>query len=247
MPPALTTLGLAPLLPAGTDVLGLTIRDGLARVDFNEEFLQYNPDHERLIISGLVYTLTEFPTIHEVEILVEGKTPVLHSSLSIAEPLSRDIGLNLEVAAAVDDFEDTQQIVLYYLLPVGESALYVPVTRVIDKTEELLQAVVQELLNGPGPGSPLVTALPKDVALQRVSSEGNQATIDVSGDFSVVSGGQLGVDRIRHQLALTLTEIAGVANVSVLVDGAPPEFVTGIQFPETFGRPTEWNTADSTQ
>ena len=247
MPAAISELGLAPLLPAGTDILGMTIRDGLVRVDFNAEFLKYIPEHERLIISGIVYTLTEFPTINEVEILVEGKVPAIDGTLSVAEPLSRDIGLNLEVSAAVNDFEDTQQILLYFLYPVGENALYVPVTRVVDKTEDLLQVTVQELITGPGAASPLFTALPKDVVLQSVSTEGNQVTINVSGDFTAVRGGQLAADRIRDQLALTLTEVSGVMEVSILVDGAPPEFVSGIYIPETFGRPAKWNMAAETE
>ncbi|MCW3491389.1 GerMN domain-containing protein [Dethiobacter alkaliphilus] len=247
LPTPIANLGLAPLLPAGTQVLGLTIRDGLARVDFSEEFLQYNPELERQIISGIVFTLTEFPTVHEVEIMVEGKVPAFHGSLTAAEPFDRDLGLNLEISSEVDDFADTKQILLYFLYPVGENAFYVPVTRVVEKTDNPLQDVVQELIKGPGPGSPLFSALPKDLELQSVSTEGDQVTILVSGDFAAVGGGQLAADRIRHQVALTLTEISGVMNISLLSDGEPPQFPAGIHFPETFGRPRQWNTAVGTQ
>ncbi|HQE06561.1 MAG TPA: GerMN domain-containing protein, partial [Tepidanaerobacteraceae bacterium] len=66
--------GLKAPLPEGTQVLGMTIRDGLAKVDFNANFLQ-TPDivTEQNAIDAVVYTLTEFPAVDEVQILVDGK------------------------------------------------------------------------------------------------------------------------------------------------------------------------------
>ena len=43
----------APLLPAGTSVLGLSLREGVARVDFSKEFLNYPAEQEQQIINGL--------------------------------------------------------------------------------------------------------------------------------------------------------------------------------------------------
>ena len=96
VPAKMLDLGLVPLLPAGTTVLGLTIRQGVALVDLSKEFLHYNPAHERAVIYGLVYTLTEFPSIMQVELLVEGKKPDLPGGMSLSEPLRRKDGLNLE-------------------------------------------------------------------------------------------------------------------------------------------------------
>lgn len=101
VPEKMLDLGLEPLLPAGTTVLGLTIRQGLALVDLSKEFLNYNPAHEQAVIYGLVYTLTEFPTISQVELLVEGKRPDLPGGKLLSEPLSRKDGLDLEFSAEV--------------------------------------------------------------------------------------------------------------------------------------------------
>ena len=70
VPPEILASGFSPLLPQGTEILGLTIKDGLARIDFNRSFLGYTPAHERLLLDGLIYTMTEFTTVNSVEIMV---------------------------------------------------------------------------------------------------------------------------------------------------------------------------------
>jgi germination protein M len=241
VPQSLLNLGLAPLLPTGTEILGISIRDGVARLDLSEDFLKFNPDNERMVIYGLVYTLTEFPTINKVEILVEGQNV---SSANV--PLDRAAGINLEIADTVTDVEQAERITLYYLYPVGEQAYYVPVTRVVNKTEDVLATTAQELLRGPSTGSPLFTALPPGISLQSVSVEGSKLTLRLSDNFTV-TGGQLAADRIQRQLALTFTEIPGVMEIEVLAGGAAPEFPPGVRFPTTFSRPRQWNLVGANQ
>ncbi|MCL6451136.1 MAG: GerMN domain-containing protein [Acetobacteraceae bacterium] len=63
-------------LPATARLRGLTIRDGVARVDFSAEFAR---DHAggttggAVTVQSIVYTLTEFPTVKAVQVLVEGQ------------------------------------------------------------------------------------------------------------------------------------------------------------------------------
>ncbi len=68
------TEGAQRVLPAGTEILGLTIKDGLATVDFSQEVLNANVGStgEALGIASIVNTLTEFPTINRVQFFVEG-------------------------------------------------------------------------------------------------------------------------------------------------------------------------------
>lgn len=233
--------GLSPLLPAGTEILGLSIKDGLARVDLTEAFLNYPPERERLLIYGLIYTLTEFPTISKVQVLVGGKKPELPGGMPVGEPLTRELGVNLEIAAGLENLSDTERVTLYFLYPPGSKALYTPVMRVIPPAGDLVTAAVTELLRGPVPGGTLFSAIPRGVALQAVTVKNGKATVRLTGDLAGNGGGQLAADQIRHQIGLTLTEIPGITEVQVLVDGKKPEFPYGVNFPELFGRPDQWN------
>jgi len=63
------------VLPKGTKVLGISINNGLATVDFTREVLEANvgSSGEALGIQSIVNTLTEFPAINKVAFKVEGK------------------------------------------------------------------------------------------------------------------------------------------------------------------------------
>ena len=65
---------LYPVLPEGTCILGMTIRQGIAKVDFSKDILEYaSKTAEKNIFDAVILTLTEFNTVDKVEILIEGK------------------------------------------------------------------------------------------------------------------------------------------------------------------------------
>ena len=86
--------GLLSLVPAGTSIRGVTIQDGVAYIDFNESF-RFNPFGGEGYVSQLkqiVYTATEFPTVKQVQILINGdKLSYLGpESPFIGDPLTRN-------------------------------------------------------------------------------------------------------------------------------------------------------------
>ncbi len=85
------------ILPENTQVLGISIEDGLATIDFSREVLNANAGSvgESLGIASIVNTLTEFPTISKVMFTVEGKVENAidwwgHTGL-YQQPFSRDL------------------------------------------------------------------------------------------------------------------------------------------------------------
>ncbi|MCL6558390.1 MAG: GerMN domain-containing protein [Firmicutes bacterium] len=69
------TPGAYRVLPEETKILGITVKQGLATVDFSKEVLWANVGSagEALGIQSIVNTLTEFPSIKKVAFRVEGK------------------------------------------------------------------------------------------------------------------------------------------------------------------------------
>ncbi len=67
-------LGMSSAIPDGTRVLTLDVADGLATVDLSGEFLADLGDDTALRVAEVVFTLTQFPTVDRVTILVE-ETP----------------------------------------------------------------------------------------------------------------------------------------------------------------------------
>ena len=88
---------LSTAIPAGTRLLGLSIRDGIATVDLSREFESGGGSASAFYRLGQVtYTLTQFPTVRAVLFQVEGKTVTTFGSE----------GIVLEGPQARDDFED---------------------------------------------------------------------------------------------------------------------------------------------
>jgi germination protein M len=72
--------GLHTQIPAGTRLLGLTIRDGLATVDLSSEFAAgVDPREDRGRLAQVVYTLTQFPTVRGVRFRIDGAPLVFRS------------------------------------------------------------------------------------------------------------------------------------------------------------------------
>ncbi len=84
---------LVSVMPAGTKLRNLWIHDHVAYVDFNNQLVRGNTGGsamEILQVAAIVDTLTEFPEITRVQILINGKrSGTIAGHVDISEPLSR--------------------------------------------------------------------------------------------------------------------------------------------------------------
>lgn len=99
------TPGAVRVIPSATKVKAITIKDGLATVDFSKEVLRANvgASGEALGIQSIVNTLTEFPDVQKVSFMVEGKvdqeTKDWWGHVGLYEqPFSRDVSVVNEPA-----------------------------------------------------------------------------------------------------------------------------------------------------
>lgn len=84
--------GCQSLIPAGTRLLGASIKNGVATLNFSEEFQfnQFGVEGSLAQLMQVVYTATEFGTVKSVQILIEGqKKDYLTEGVWIGSPLSR--------------------------------------------------------------------------------------------------------------------------------------------------------------
>ena len=86
--------GLVSLIPPDTQILSVAIRDDTAFINFNDDF-QFNTfgvEGYAAQLRELVFTVTEFPNIRDVQILIEGRmVNFLGEGIWIGSPLSREM------------------------------------------------------------------------------------------------------------------------------------------------------------
>lgn len=85
---------LNPTIPAGTALLDIDVNNGLCTVDFSRELVEGHSGGstaEYLTVYSIVNTLTQFSTVQEVQIRVEGQVvETIAGHLDVSVPLERD-------------------------------------------------------------------------------------------------------------------------------------------------------------
>lgn len=77
--------GQAAVAPA-TTLLDIVVKDGVATVDLSKEFTQpFGKVSQEVAVYGLVNTLTQFPTVHEVKLKIEGKALTKLGNLDLSK------------------------------------------------------------------------------------------------------------------------------------------------------------------
>jgi hypothetical protein len=85
--------GMVSFIPPGTRILDIRIRGTTAYINFSEEFQFgiFGAEGYAAQLRQIVWTATEFPTVKDVQILIEGRVVnFLGESILIGSPISRD-------------------------------------------------------------------------------------------------------------------------------------------------------------
>ena len=210
-------LGLLPVVPEGT-TFELDIADGHARVDLGREALSAaSKQQEENMRTAIVWALTEFDTVKDVNFLVDGqKRSTLTHGTNISGSYPR-VGLNQEEPVA-EVFAGAEEVQMYF--PAQDGRLLVPVSRTVYSDDDVATAVF-EFLRGPKEDSGLETPLDEDVQLLGVSVKDGVVTINFSPEFTKIAEHSDGGVQAMRALMMTCTRYPGIKKVKILVDGKP--------------------------
>ncbi len=240
----LSPLGLTAALPAGTEINGLSINDGLARVDFNRSFLEYSPEEERLVLGSILCTLRQFVTIEKVELTFNNEyLDKFPGGAPGRLPLGPECWINVELDSDVVDYRDFTAVKLFFCYPSPNGwILYVPVTRILSPQEDAEVAAIKQLLIGPRKGSGLFSDIPPETSLQSftVDSDG-LATLDLSIEATSYNGGRIGAENMINQILLSISNLSEVEEVQILIEGEKVILKEGLDLTKPLPIPTVCN------
>jgi len=215
-------LGLMPVVPEGT-TFELDIAQGHARVDLGREALSAaDKQQEENMRTAIVWALTEFDTVKDVNFLVDGQ---LRDTLTHGTNLSGSytrVGLNQEEPAAAV-FAGASEVQMYF--PSEDDRLLVPVSRTVYSENDVATAVF-EFLRGPKADSGLEKPLDESVQLLGVSVSGGVVTINFTKDFTRIAERSDGGIQAMRALMMTCTRYPGIKKVKILVEGEPYQMPT---------------------
>ncbi|UCZ52155.1 GerMN domain-containing protein [Bacillus shivajii] len=239
--------GFQAVLPPGTEVINATVNQGVATINFNEEFADYRPEHELQVLQSLTWTVTQMEGVDRVRIQMDGEDveEMPQRGTPIVEGYTRAHGINLEMSDHAD-ISSTTSLVVYFLAQDSEQTYYVPVTRRVDQQADPYEAVMAELLKGPDMMSNLLTDFRQEVELvsEPVLQNG---TLTLNFNEAVLSQmqGTAMSENVLNMIVLSMTEQNDVENVSVQVDSESTVLVsTGETLTEPVSRPSMVNTGE---
>jgi germination protein M len=237
--------GFTALIPKGTTIKGINIvkDQKLAVVDFSKAFTDYNQLDERKILEAIVWTLTGFPSVDKVQLRVEGKTlkEMPQGGTPLDEPLTRAMGINLEKPEGVEYGQSTP-VTLYFL---GQNKdnynYYIPVTRMVKRTDNLAKAVVEQLIIGPDGKQGLSAVMTPGTELKQVNKANDLITVDFSD--KVLGPDKKAPGNALRAVVLSLTENTGSATkVQITVNGdAKVSSSDNLSYTKPVSRPSEVN------
>ncbi|MCQ6273481.1 GerMN domain-containing protein [Bacillus sp. V3B] len=213
--------GFQAVLPADTK-LSVSVKDAVATVDFSNEFKDYQAEDELKILQSITWTLTQFDTIEKVKLQLNGhpldEMPV--NGTPIGDELTRNDGINLDMSH-VSDIRNTKPVTVYYIGGETDSYYFVPVTkRVSNKTENNIDAVINELVKGPNVASNLLNEFNSGVKLlEEPKLENGKVTLNFNESIYGSFEEKIISQNVLDALVLSLTEQNGIESVVVTVDG----------------------------
>ncbi|GGA17207.1 spore germination protein GerM [Paenibacillus marchantiophytorum] len=213
--------GFQALLPKGTKIVSLNITsDKRAIVDFSKEFLNYDKQDERKILEAVTWNLTNFSSVEKVQLRVEGKDlkEMPQAKTPLDAPLARSMGINIEKAEDAE-FGQSTPVTLYFLNQNDQNyKYYVPVTRLVKRTDDVATAVVNQLIKGPDQKKGLAAVLNKTTEVKSIKPSEGLITVDFSN--KLLGADQKASADALQSVILSLTENTGYKQVQIKVDGA---------------------------
>lgn len=142
--------GFRSILPSGTSILNLELKDKTLTINFSKELLEVSPNEERKMIESIVYTITSIKGIDKIKIQVDSSplTKLPNSKEQLPEKLDKNYGINKTY-----DLVTTNNIIsytTYYVNKYNNNEYYVPVTKYINnKDNDIIKIIIKELSSSP--------------------------------------------------------------------------------------------------
>jgi len=209
------------MLPQGTEIIDykLDAESGIATVNLSEPFVNYNGTDERGIIEAITWTLTSLDGVKGVNIQVNGEKleemPIAQYPLD--QPLTRSIGINIEIAEGVS-YSQAAPVTLYFSSEtISGEEYFVPITRMIQRSETMEIAALEQLIAGPINTKALSPVILPNVEVTGIEELDGVVHVDLQDDS--YEPGVFVPSELLKAVILAVADNTGVSTVQVRVNG----------------------------
>ncbi|HET7628274.1 MAG TPA: GerMN domain-containing protein [Bacillales bacterium] len=214
--------GFHALLPEGTQIKGVSLKDGTATINFSESFANYEPKMEKEILQAVTWTATQFDNVKRVKLQIEGveqsampvnNTPIGENGVSRADGINEQIG-------EVGDVIGTSAATVYFPAQAGNDYYYVPVTTRVHAENGKIAAVIERLMKGAPEANGLLDVFGSGVKLKgKPAVEDGIVTLNFNEAIYSSKESRAISEEALNALVLSLTSQEGIKKVAIMVNG----------------------------
>lgn len=211
----LMDLGLIPVLPDGTTFELALKDDNVIWVDFNDKILEFKSEkQEKSAVQSVVYTLTEFDTVKEVQILVNNEImDKLTYGTDISKPLNRN---NINSLDNYISGESVKKTFYSYKNITDKYTYFIPITKNLPRGQDDIEAILQEEINL---NKELGVSIASDFNVKKVIVENNIAYITIDKKFD--SNEEF--TNFMKVISLTLSQNETIESIKLIVENSEVE------------------------
>lgn len=206
--------GFKGLLPSGTKLLDIELKEGILKLNFSKEFNNIKINYEEKLIEAITYTLTSIEGIDKIEIMVEGEKLLYlpNSKKKLPDYLDRNYGINKEYELTT--INDTLSYTIYYVMNYNDLVYYTPVTKYINNQgQDKVKIIIDELATSLSYESNLMSYLDNNIKL--LDYEIIDKTIKLNFNDSILSDitNNLILEEVMYTIGLSLCDELNVSEV----------------------------------
>ncbi len=140
-----TPNGFRPIIPLGTEIKNLEVKDKVLTINFSKEFLNISKNDEEKMIEAVIYSLTDIDGVAKIIIKVEGKLleKLPKSGKILPSILDRSYGINK--IYDITSLSNLTKTTVYYTSVINDNIYYTPVTKINNDNREKITVIIDEL------------------------------------------------------------------------------------------------------
>lgn len=211
----------------GTELISVEVKDEIAKVDFTEEFSDFDDAAYSLSPAAVAKTLCSLDFISGVNILVEGQPALGMDGTPIGIIMEKDV-----VDVTLSGGPKKATVTLYFANDTAEGLTTERRDIEIPASSTLEKAVVEELIKGPK-NSGSISIIPAETKVLSVETKNGVCFVNLSKEFvDKYQGGTAGEILTIYPIVNSLTELDGISSVQFLIEGEKRETFAHIAISE---------------
>ena len=215
-------IGLEATIPTGTKVLDVFYDEEYVTVNFSKKLWDIDDDKKDRMIESIVYSIMDLGGVKGVILEVEEEIPDEYNKV-----LDKSIGINKTYN--ITSRNDINKVVVYYIEDISGDKYFVPVTKYMNKKDDKIKIVVDELTTSYIYEPNLMSFLNSNTKL--LDHEEKENVMSLNFNNALFDGNDKIVEEVKYTLAYSIFDNYDVEQVLLQVDGKNIETVSKKDLP----------------